>query len=201
LAADWARHTGRHIDKVTADQLAEFCVGHSLELCLPEDYYPSAHKGFPFQGPRLVRVYDSCRASPRAPLQVAVFLLDCPLTDDPNNMPFETGMLDVRAAANLPLTVNWSLIRALKFSFPGLEYLKDLLPDAGSSVVYKNSLVPIHRVVADRLSGGVDPTREFLVQFTEQDYENSAWVKEKFVPRIFVDEFWQRVDEDPPLVI
>lgn len=64
-------------------------------------------------------------------------------------------------------------------------------------MVFKNTMVPLHRVVADRLSGGRTPTRELLVQFTEDDYENSAWVKQKFVPQIYVDDFWRRVDGDP----
>ena len=47
--------------------------------------------------------------------------------------------------------------------------------------------------------GGGNPSRKLLVQFTEEGYEDSAWIKEKFVPRRFVEEFEQRQDqEDPP---
>jgi hypothetical protein len=77
-------------------------------------------------------------------------------------------MIHVRSPAHVPAALDWSLIRALKFSVPGLTYLKDLLPHAASSVVFKQSMVPIHSVVAERQSGGRVPTREFLVQFTEQ---------------------------------
>ena len=55
IAAEWGRHCGRHIDRVAARDLAEFCIGHELEFSLPADYYPPDHKDFPFTGPRLVR--------------------------------------------------------------------------------------------------------------------------------------------------
>ena len=73
------------------------------------------------------------------------------------------------------------------------------MPDAENTVVFQNAQYPIRRVVADHLSRGGNPSRKFLVQFTEEGYENSAWIKEKFVPRRFVEEFEQRRDqEDPP---
>jgi hypothetical protein len=198
LAADWAKHAGKHIDKVSPANLAEFCIGHSLDVQLPADYYPAGH-AFPFEGSRRVRIYDTHQDTPRAPLQVAVFLLDLPLVNDPKGMKFETSMINVRSPAHVPAAQDWSLIRALKFSVPGLTYLKDLLPHAASSVVFKQSMVPIHSVVAERLSGGSVPTREFLVQFTEQDYENSAWIKQKFVPQRYVDDFHQRgADHEVP---
>ena len=89
-------------------------------------------------------------------------------------------------------------MRALHYSFPGLTYLKDLLPNADKSVVYRNTLRPIHTFVAARLTRGRNPTRELLVQFTEKDYENSAWIPEKFVPQRYLDEFWARVELDGP---
>ena len=95
--------------------------------------------------------------------------------------------------------MNWSVLRALKFSCPHAEILKDLLPDADNTVVFQNAHYPIRRVVADRLSKGGNPSRKFMVQFTEEGYEDSAWIKEKFVPRRFVDEFGQQQDpEDSP---
>ena len=46
--------------------------------------------------------------------------------------------------------------------------------------------------------GGGNLSRKLLVQFAEEEYEDSAWIKE-FVPRRFVEEFEQRQDqEDPP---
>ena len=62
-------------------------------------------------------------------------------------------------------------------------YLKDVLPNAKDSLVYRNTLVPIHTVVAARLTKGRDPSRFFLVQFTKKDYENSAWIREIFGPQ------------------
>jgi len=35
-----------------------------------------------------------------------------------------------------------------------------------------------------------------LVQLAKNNYENSAWVLTKFVPRRYVDEFWQRAEPD-----
>jgi len=105
----------------------------------------------------------------------------------------------VMAAPHTPDSLNWSVMRALRFSSPNAVILKDLLPDAENTVVFQNTQYPIRRVVADRLSRGGNPSRKLLVQFTEEGYEDSAWIKEKFVPRRFVEEFEQRQDqEDPP---
>ena len=43
-------------------------------------------------------------------------------------------------------------MRALKTSFPGVLYLKDILPNAEHCVIFKNTLLPIYQIVAD---GGV----------------------------------------------
>jgi hypothetical protein len=118
--------------------------------------------------------------------------LDCPLLDDLNGLEFETGMLQVLSPPGLPLSMDWSLVRALHFSFPNLIYLKDILPDSDSTVIFKNTPVPVHCVVADRLSGGKVPTRELLVH----DYENSAWIKDKFVPQSYIDEFYEKLNQD-----
>ena len=76
---------------------------------------------------------------------------------------------------------NWTFMRTLKHSSPSLTYLKDLLPHAEALVVFQNTLLPIHTVVADRLMGG--GRRELLIQFSESNYENSAWILEKIVPK------------------
>jgi len=81
---------------------------------------------------------------------VAVYLLDLPLDANPDKFEYEPGMLTVAAPAHLPAHQNWTLIRALQYSFPGLTYLKDLLLNAENSVVFKNTLLPIH---TDRLGG------------------------------------------------
>jgi hypothetical protein len=192
IATDWAR-CGKHIDRVSARDLAEFCIGHELEFLLPADYYPEDHHIFPFKGPRKVRAYDTYSDS-QTPLELSVYLLDKPLPNRPDNHDFETGMLPIVAPRHLRGGKNVTLIRALKFTFPNLVHLKDLLPNADTSVVYKSTLVPLYSVVADRLNGG--GKRELLVQFTKTDYENSAWIPEKFVPQSYVDEFWARVEPD-----
>ena len=74
--------------------MAEFCVGHELELTVPADYYPSDHPAYPYKGPRRVRVYDSY-TDRTTPLQVAVYLLDLPLQDNPDHLKFETSMISV----------------------------------------------------------------------------------------------------------
>ena len=81
-------------------------------------------------------------------------------------------------------------MRALHFSFPDLVYLQDILPNANNSVVYRQTLVPIHTVVAARMTRGRDPIPEVLVQFTKTDYEKSAWISEKFVPKWYLDDYW-----------
>ena len=95
----------------------------------------------------------------------------------------ETACIDVFAPAHNRSGENWGLMRALHFSFPDLVYLQDILPNANNSVVYRQTLVPIHTVVAARMTRGRDPIPEVLVQFTKTDYETSAWISEKFVPK------------------
>jgi hypothetical protein len=189
---------GDNIDSISAFHLAEFCVGHDLTFHLPADYYPQDHAELPFNGPRAVRAYDTIEEA-GCPLNLAVYLLDLPLADSPDKHEFVTGLIPVMAAPHAPDSLNWSVMRALRFSSPKAVILKDLLPDAENTVVFQNTQYPIRRVVADRLSRGGNPSRKFLVQFTEEGYEDSAWIKEKFVPRRFVEEFEQRQDqEDPP---
>ena len=130
------------------------------------------------------------------PRQMAVYLLDLSLVDKPDDHEFATCTLPVKAPKYTAALKNWSFMRALKHSFPEVTYLKDLLPGDEASVVFQNTLLPIHTVVASRLTGG--GKRELLVQFSESNYENSAWVREKFVPRPYLDDFLQRVDPDEP---
>jgi len=195
VAAEWGQHCGRHIDKVSSRDLAEICIGHKLELRLPADCYPPDHHQSPFTGPRPVWVYDTFQEGNR-PLQLCVYLLDRPIPKNEDKHEFETCTLPILAPAHLPASQNWTFMRALKFSFPGLTYLKGILPNASSSVVFRNTLLPVHQVVADCLTGGRNPTRELLVQSAKDAYENSAWVKEKFVPKRYLDEFWQRVEPE-----
>ena len=133
---------------------------------------------------------------------MAVYLLDKPLPANDEGHEYETCMLDILPRARFVAAQEKSLLAALKFSFPVLVHLKDLLPNASTSVVFRNTLLPIHLVVSDRMSGGRNPSAELLVQFTKDAYENSAWVKEKFVPQQYLDEFYSRVnaeeDADPP---
>jgi len=90
---------------------------------------------------------------------------------------------------------NCTVLRALESTFPNLTHLKDMLPDASSSVVFKDTMMPIHQVVAARLVRG-GTARELLVQFSEKDHENSAWIPEKFVTKPYLDDFWKRVEPD-----
>jgi hypothetical protein len=53
-------------------------------------------------------------------------------------------------------------------------------------------------VVAARMTKGRDPIPEVLVQFTKTDYENSAWISEKFVPKWYLEDYWSRVEPDGP---
>ena len=194
--ADWGKHCGKHIDKVSARDLAEFCVDQELELTLPADYYPADHPVFLFDGPRRVRVYDTFYDR-KTPLEVAVYLLDLPMATNKDNLDFETCMPAIVSPKH-SRAKDCSFIRALKESFPGVTYLKDWFPNASGTVVYRNTLLPIHEVVADRWSGRAVPTRQLLVQFSKEDYENSAWIHDKFVPQRYVDEFWQRVEPEGP---
>jgi len=195
LAADWGRHCGKHIQKVRPADLAEFCVGHQLELTLPEDYFPPDHHTFPFRGPRAVRVYDTLQEG-TAPLQIAVYLLDLPLPVTADGHQFATAHFPIVSPRRTPEARDWSFLRALKYSFPGLTYLKDLLPNADSTVVFRQTTLPIHKVVAARVTKG--GKRELLVQFAKDHHENSAWVLEKFVPPLYREEFWERVEPDGP---
>ena len=195
IAAGWGQFCGRHIDKISDYNLAEFCVGHELQLTLPPDYYPPDHHTFPFTGPRPVRIYDTYVSNIR--LQVAVYLLDLPLSENADKHEYATGLIDVSAGGRIRGTQDWSLVRALKTSFPGVLYLKDILPNAEHCVIFKNTLLPIYQIVADGVSKGGKP--RMLVQFAKNNYENSAWVLTKFVPQRYVDEFWQRNEpEDEP---
>jgi hypothetical protein len=121
-----------------------------------------------------------------------------PLPPNADGLEFETVTVDVFCPKHTRPTENWSLLRAFYYSFPGLTYLKDLLPNADKSVVYRNTLLPIHTLVASHMTRGRNPVRELLVQFTEKDYENSAWIPEMFVPQKYLDEFWARVEPDDP---
>jgi len=80
-----------------------------LEFTIDEDDFPPTHPTHPFVGPRAVRVYDYI-APPTMPLQVAVYLLDLPLDDDPDGLEFGTGMVTVNNTTHGP----WTLLRALK---------------------------------------------------------------------------------------
>jgi len=196
LSERWGHHCATRMDRVSALVLSEFCVGHELELTLPPDYFPANHSEHPFDGPRPVRVYDTWVE--RGRMQVCVYLLDLPLAHNEAELLFETTWINVFSPAHTRASEDWSLKRALHFSFPGLVYLKDILPNAEHSVVFRQTLVPIHTVVATRMTKGRDPTPEMLVQFTETDYENSAWISEKFVPKRYLDDYWSRVEPDGP---
>ena len=64
---------------------------------------------------------------------MAVYLLDLALTDDPDHLEYETGIVPVFAPEHTSDIKNWTLLRALKTSFPNATYLKDLLPHTDSS--------------------------------------------------------------------
>ena len=206
----WRRHCGTRLDRVTAFDLAEFCVGHELQLTLPADYYTPDHPTHPFNGPRAVRVYDTF-TDRTTPLQVAVYLLDLPLDNDPGRLEFETGMivvstpvLDVPAHGPGSATVNplgWTLMRALQTSFPHAKLLKDLLPDADSTVVFQHTLMPIYKVMASQSVRGGGRGNDLLIQFAEGDLDGvggRAWIHDRFVPMRYQDEFWEDVERDDP---
>ena len=172
LAAEWGRHCGTHIDQVTAPHLAEFCVGHELEFTLPAEYFPPNHNDHPFNGPRPVRAYDTYKVGNEG-LQLAVYLLDLPLKKNKDKVTFGTTWIPVFTSRRAAAGNNWTVLRALKSTFPNLTHLKDILPDASSSVVFKDTMMPIHQVVAARLAMG-GTVRELLVQFSKKDHENSA---------------------------
>ena len=96
-----------------------------------------------------------------------------------------------------PATQNWTLLRALKTYFPNATYLKDLLPHADSSVVFQNTLMPIHQVVAAHLAGGGD-TSYWTRATGKGDYADSGSIHEIFVPKQYLDEVWGRVQPDYP---
>ena len=92
--------------------------------------------------------------------------------------------------------MRWTLLRALKTSFPHARYLKDLLPDAATTVVFRNRQLPIYRVVASQsVGGGRGPTsrNSLLVQFTEGNLDDNAWIPERYVPTSHQDSFWDDV--------
>ena len=72
-----------------------------------------------------------------------------------------------------------------------VELWGPLAPHSDTLVLYKHTL---YSVVADRFVGG--GKRVSLVQFTKSDFDNSAWIPEKFVPQPYLDEFWKRVEPD-----
>ena len=102
-------------------------------------------------------------------MQVCVYLLDMPLPVNAAELEFETATLDAFLPAHTHSNQNRSLLCAQHFLFPGLVYLKDVLPNAEHSVVYRQTPVPMHTVVAAGLSKGRDPIRQLLMSFTEKD--------------------------------
>ena len=196
LSDKWDQFCGTRMHRVSAVTLSEFCVGHELEFTLPPDYFRPDHYMYPFDGPRPVRVYDPWVEQGRK--QVCIYLLGTPLGPNDAELLFGTAFVDVFAPAHTRPGENWRLMRALHFSFPDLVYLKDVLPNAKHSVVFRQNLVPIHTVVAARMAKGKDPIPEVLVQFTKTDYENSAWISEKFVTKWYLDDYWSRVESDGP---
>ena len=167
-----------------------------MEFTLPADYFPPDHNDHPFDGPRKVRAYDTYEGGNQG-LQLAVYLLDLPLKKNKDKLLFETTWIPMFASRRAAGSNNWTVLRALRSTWPDLTHLKDMLPNASSSTVFKNTMMPIHYVVAARLARG-GTVRELLVQFSKKDHENSAWIPEKFVPQTFLDDFWQRVEPDNP---
>ena len=104
----------------------------------------------PFDGTRPVRVYDNWVKQGRK--QVCIYLLDLPLEPNDAELLFETACIDVFPSAHNRAGENWSLTRALQFSVADLVYLKDILPNAKHSVVFRQTLVPIHTVVSARMT-------------------------------------------------
>ena len=151
---------------------------------------------YPFVGARRVRVYDTCVTN--GVRHACVYLLDLPLAPNDADLEFETATVSIFPPAHTRPRENWSLLRALHFSFPGLVHLKDVLPNAEHSVVFRQTLVPIHTIVAARLTKGEDPVQEFLVQFTRTDYENSAWISERFIPQRYLDDWLSKVEPEGP---
>ena len=96
-----------------------------------------------------------------------------------------------------PRTLNpWSLRRALATSFPRARHLKDLLPDAATTVVFRCRQLPIYRVVASHSFGGGRDL--LLVQFARSNPDDTAWIHEKYVPVGYQDRFWDDVEKDVP---
>ena len=139
LFDEWGRYCGTHMNRVAAAILAEFCVGHHLILILPADYFPPDQYMHPFNDPRPVRVYDTW--TEKGTKQVCIYLLDMPLSTNAPYLEFEAATLDVFAAAHTRMCQNWSVLRALHFAFPDVTNLKDALPNAKDTVVYRNTLV------------------------------------------------------------
>ena len=63
-------------------------------------------------------------------------------------------------------------------------------------MVFRNTPLPIHTVVAARETKG--GKSELLVQFAKDHHENSAWVLAKFVPRPYLEAFWDGVEPGGP---
>jgi len=90
----------------------------------------------------------------------------------------------------------WTLRRALETSFPLAQHLKDLLPNAATTVVFRHRLMPIYRVVASQsVEGG---GHLLLVQFAKGNLDDSAWIHEHYVPASYQDRFWDDVERDAP---
>jgi len=76
------------------------------------------------------------------------------MTDDPSHLEYETGTVPVFAPKYTPASKNWTILRALRTSFPDATYLEDILRHADSSVVFQNTLMPIYQIEAARLAKG-----------------------------------------------
>ena len=109
-------------------------------------------------------MYDTLQEG-TSPLQIAVYLLDLPLPVTTDGHKFATAHFPIVPARRTPENQNWTFLRSLKYFFPGLIYLQDLLPDASTSVVFNHTLLPIHTVVAARTTKG--GKSELLVQFAK----------------------------------
>jgi len=74
-----------------------------------------------------------------------------PLDDHPNHLEYETGMPTVFAPKYTPAAKQWTLRRALKAAYPDAVCLQDLLPNTDSTMVFRETHMPIYRVVASQL--------------------------------------------------
>ena len=72
-----------------------------------------------------------------------------------------------------------------------MVYLKDLLPNADSTVVFKDTQMPIYQVVASQMgTRAVGTIREGRLCRQGMD-------PERFVPTCYLDEFRERVEPTP----